>query len=100
MDIFPFHEFRQQRMFVLEHDGAEAFQLGFLFPEDVNLVSAFQAAPDIGRQEFKILVEYWLGSYIKGYRRNISSQRNIQEHVRIFQQRGKEIPVFIHIGRI
>ena len=47
MDVLSLDELRQECVLVLEHDGTETFQLGFLLTVDIDLVVVFQFGPDI-----------------------------------------------------
>ena len=82
MNVFSRHKFRQQGMRILQHDGPQALQLALLFPENIDLITSFQAGADIAQQQFKILIENRLGRNLEFQRRSILPlQRNIQIYV-------------------
>ena len=101
MDDFPLHEFRKERVLVLQDDGSEPFQLRFLLPEYLNLVPVFHPGPDIRKQQFEVLVENRLRRDIEGDAFLVlAGQRNIQIHVAEIRQLQEKVPVPVHVGRI
>ena len=101
MDVLSFDKFRQERMFILQHNGTEALQLGLFLTIDIDLVVVFQLGPDIGKQQFEVLVEHRLRSNRKGDAvRTLARKRNFQENMSESSQFRKEGLLFIHIRRI
>ena len=63
-------EFRKDMEF-FHQDGAEAVQLGFFLSIYEDPVTFVQPVTDIGYKEFKVFVEYGLGSYAEFYRLDV-----------------------------
>ena len=57
MDVLTLDKLGKESMLVLQHDRTETLQLGFLLTVYIYLVIVFQPGPDVGKQEFEILVE-------------------------------------------
>ena len=71
MDVLFLDELGKDGVFVLEHDGAEAFQLGLLFTYYIYFIAAFPFASDIGNEKFEVLVENGLRGYLEFHRTHL-----------------------------
>ena len=101
MDVLFFYKFRQGGVFVLQHNGPEAFQLALLFSEYIYLIIILYARADIRYKEFEVLVENRLGRNMEGDAFLVLSfERNIQIYPLERRQLVKERLFLIHIGRI
>ena len=101
MDVLSLDKFRQHGVFFLQHNGTQALQLAFLFPEDVHLVLVFHLGADVGNQQFETLVEDRLRRNVELDGRHVLFlQGNIQEYVLETKGCVEEILLLIHIRRI
>ena len=84
MYVLFLYEFRKDGVFVLKHDGAEAFKLGLLFTYYINFVPGFPLSLYVGNEKLEILVENGLRGYFEGYRLFILAAKG-KFHVYLFE---------------
>ena len=101
MDVLSFDKLGKQRMLVLQHDGAQTFQLGFLFSVDIDLIIVLQPSSNIRKEEFEVLVENRLrrdgecnAIYV------LALERNFQIDMTEGCQFREEFLILVHVGRI
>ena len=100
MDILPIYEFRHKAP-ILEEDGPEPFQLGFLLSVDVYFISAFNACADILGQQLEVLVERRLRRDLEHYIRNLlMGDGGVYIYSAEPFKTSEEFLVGVHIGRI
>ena len=102
MDVLFLHEFRKQGVRILQHNGTQPFQLAFLLPENQYPIIIFQAGPDIGNEQFEVLVENRLWRNIEFHQMllRLFLEGDIQINMFMDQQRGIKLFFPVHIRRI